>query len=42
MFDYLRAQRGKVALLLGGLVLAYAATAWARDGALAYDPWAVD
>ena len=41
MIDYIRAQRGKVALLLGGLMLGYAA-AWTRLDPMDFDPWAVD
>lgn len=42
MIDYIRAQRGKVALLLGGLMLGYAAAAWTRLDPMDFDPWAVD
>lgn len=42
MIDYIRAQRGKVALLLGGLVIAYAAATWNRVDPMDFDPWAVD
>lgn len=42
MIAYLRAQRGKVALLLGGLVLGFAAAAWNRADPMDFDPWAVD
>ena len=42
MITYIRAQRGKVALLLGGLVIGYAAATWARFDPMNFDPWAVD
>ena len=42
MINYLRAQRAKVALLLGGLVIGYAAAAWTRLDPMDFDPWAVD
>ena len=42
MIDYFRARRGKFTLLLGGLVLGYAAAAWHRVDAMDFDPWAVD
>lgn len=42
MITYIRAQRVKVALLLGGLVLGYAAATWNRGDPNDFDPWAVD
>jgi hypothetical protein len=42
MIDLFRAQRGKLALLLGGLVLGYAAGALKRVDAMDFDSWAVD
>lgn len=42
MIIYLRAQRGKVACLLGGLVLGFAAATLKRADPNDFDPWAVD
>ena len=42
MSDYLRARRGKVALLLGGFVIGLVAANWQRAGAFDFDPWAID
>ena len=42
MTGYLRVTRGKLALLLGGLLIACAAAAWQRVDPVDFDPWAVD
>ena len=42
MIDVLRVQRGRFAMLLGGLVIGYAAAVWKRTDPMDFDPWAVD